>query len=104
MPIVRVDIVLRKGAEEALDAEFYALSGGIWIEEQGASVLLKCYPSDSEAFLSYLAKSKPPFSRWKTALEEEKDYVSIVRRLFTPVRVGDVTILPPGEKRKGRDR
>ena len=38
MPVVRVDIALRKGAEEALDAEFYALSGGIWVEEQGASV------------------------------------------------------------------
>ena len=100
LPIVRVDIALRKGAEEALDAEFYTLSGGIWIEEQGASVLLKCYPKDSEAFLSYLAKSKPPFSRWRTVLEEEKNYVSIVRRLFTPVRVGDVTILPPWRKTK----
>jgi ribosomal protein L11 methyltransferase len=100
LPIVRVDIALRKGAEEVLNAEFYALSGGIWIEEQGAAVLLKCYPKDREAFLSYLAKSKPPFSRWRTVLEEEKDYVSIVRRLFTPVRVGDVTILPPWRKTK----
>jgi ribosomal protein L11 methyltransferase len=100
LPVVRVDIALRKGAEEALDAEFYALSGGIWVEEQGASVLLKCYPTDSEAFLSYLAKSKPPLSRWKMVLEEEKDYVSVVRRLFTPVRVGDVTILPPWRKTK----
>ena len=100
MPIVRVDIALRKGAEEALDPEFYALSGGIWVEERDASVLLKCYPTDSEAFLSYLAKSKPPLNRWKMVPEEEKDYVSVVRRLFTPVRVGDVTILPPWRKTK----
>ena len=76
MPIVRVDIALRKGAEEALDAEFYALSGGIWVEEQGASVLLKCYPTDSEAFLSYLAKSKPPLSRWKMVLEKRRKIMS----------------------------
>jgi len=103
LSIVRVEITVAKGAEEALDAEFYGLSGGIWIEEQGDSLLLKCYPPDSEAFLSYLASSKLPFGHWTTAREEERDYVSVVRRLFTPVRVGDVTILPPwrNTKRKG---
>lgn len=100
MPVVRVDITLRKGTEEALDAEFYALSGGIWIEEQGASVLLKCYPPDSGAFLSYLAGLRPAPGHWRTVQEEEKDYVSVVRRLFTTVRVGDVTILPPWRKTK----
>ena len=103
MSVVRVDITLRKGAEETLDAEFYGLSGGIWIEEQGTSVVLKCYPPDSEALLSYLAGLKPAPDRLRTVREEEKDYVSVVRRLFTPVRVGDVTILPPWRrtKRKG---
>jgi len=100
LSIVRVEIVVPKGVEETLDADFYALSGGIWIEEQGSSVLMKSYPPDSEAFLSYLAGLKAPIIRWRTALEEERDYVSIVRRLFTPVRVGNVTILPPWRKTK----
>jgi len=104
LSVVRVDITVRKGVEEALGAEFYGLSGGIWIEDAGTEVLLKCYPPDSEAFLSYLAGLKPPPGSWRTVREEEKDYVSEVRRLFTPVRVGDVTILPPWRKTKRKGK
>jgi ribosomal protein L11 methyltransferase len=102
--VVRVDITVPKGAEETLDEDFYALSGGVWIEDGGTEVLLKCYPTDTEAFLSHLAGLKPPPGAWRTVREEEKDYVAEVRRLFTPLRVGDLTILPPWRKTKGKGK
>ncbi len=98
MSTIRVDLLSHIGAEEVLDSEFYALSGGIWIEEQGGSVLMKCYPPDLEAFLNYLGTSKTFTDRVTVVHEEVKDYVALVRQHFTPVKVGDVTILPPWRK------
>lgn len=103
MAITRVDIAAPKGCEETFDPEFYALCGGVWIEEQEEQVQIRCYPSDVPALLAYLRKSGWPSESVGVAEEEEKDYVALMRRQFTPVRVGDVMILPPWRKsgRKG---
>lgn len=100
MSTARVDILMEKGSDEALDTEFYALSGGIWLEEQGGSLLMKCYPPDAEAFLAYLRVSRLSEVRVTMVQEEERDYVALVRQHFTPVRIGSVTILPPWRKTK----
>jgi ribosomal protein L11 methyltransferase len=92
-----------KGREETLDPQFYELCGGLWIEEQDGHVLVKCYPPAVSAFLSYLERCGWPSNSIHVEEEEEKDYVALVRQHFTPIRVGDVLILPPWRrtKRKG---
>ncbi len=99
----RVDLVVAKGSEETFDPEFYALCGGLWIEEQDCRVLVKCYPPDVPPFLAYLDRSGWLSDNISVIEEEEKDYVALVRQHFTPIRVGDVLILPPWRrtKRKG---
>lgn len=103
MPVKRVDITTVKGREETLDPEFYALCGGVWLEEQEGRVLMKCYPSDTAALLAYLDASGWPSESVGVVEEEEKDYVALMRRQFTPIRVGDVLVIPPWSraKRKG---
>lgn len=100
MAVRRVDIVAAKGKEETLDPGFYALCGGLWLEEQGGRTVMKCYPPDVPAMLAYLDGSGWPESVMVVE-EEEKDYAALMRQQFTPVRVGDVLILPPW-RRTGR--
>jgi ribosomal protein L11 methyltransferase len=103
MPISRVDILTEKGVEESLSPEFYARCGGIWVEDSGNAIEIKCYPSDAADFVRFLKQSMPFLKKVSLIEEEEKDYVSLVRSHFTPVRIGNVTILPPWRKtrRKG---
>ncbi len=100
----RFDIYADKGTEQVLDEEFYALAGGVWIEDDAEGVRIICYPADSDAFRGYLRGSGTAFRRLVETEEEEKDYAALVRRQFTPVRIGDVIILPPWRKppQKGR--
>ena len=102
--MVRVDILAEKGGEEVLGVDFYRLCGGTWIEDEGPGVRIKCYPPDPDRFLALLGASDLPLSRISTIEEEEQDYVALVRRHFTPVTVGGLTILPPWHKprKKGR--
>jgi ribosomal protein L11 methyltransferase len=104
MTITRVEILAEKGVEEALPPEFYLLCNGVWIEDFQSSVLIKCYPSVVATFLDYLTKSGLPVERTTVVEEEEKDYAEEVRRQFTNLRIGDVTVVPPWRRtrRKGR--
>ena len=98
-----MDILAAKGSEETLDPEFYALCGGVWLDELDGRLLLKCYPPDVEALLAYLRESGWPPGDMTVSEEEERDYVTLVRQQFTPIRTGNVLILPPWRKsrRKG---
>jgi ribosomal protein L11 methyltransferase len=104
MAVTRVDILADKGAEEVLDVGFYALCGGVWIEDDPSGVRITCYPTDPGRFLTYVRGSALPIRGLTTMEEEEKDYVAIVRKHFTPVTIGDLTILPPWRKRRRRGR
>ena len=96
--MVRVDILLKKGGEELLDPDFYGLSGGVWIEDEGEGVRITCYPPDPDQFLAFLQASTLPTLHVAAVEEKEQDYVALVRRHFTPVAVGSVTILAPWRK------
>lgn len=98
--MTRVDILVEKGSEEILGDEFYAMCNGLWIEESDGKVMIKCYPSKTDVFLSYVHASMPA-ERVTVTEEKERDYVGLVRRHFTPVRVGNVTILAPWRKATG---
>jgi ribosomal protein L11 methyltransferase len=100
VPLHRVDISVQKGIEESLSPEFYTRCGGVWIEEAGDQVRIKCYPPDAADFIHFLRQSMPFLKEVTVVEEEEKDYVSLVRSHFTPVHVGEVTILPPWRKTK----
>ena len=102
--VTRVDIHADKGTEEVLDAAFYALCGGVWIEDDPREVRITCYPADPDRFCAYVAASGLPVRLLAREEEEEKDYVALVRRYFTPVKVGDLTILPPWRKPRKRGR
>jgi ribosomal protein L11 methyltransferase len=102
--VTRVDIHADKGTEEVLDAAFYALCGGVWIEDEACGVRITCYPADPDRFCAYVADSGVPVRLLTREEEEEKDYVALVRRYFTPVKVGDLTILPPWRKPGKRGR
>jgi ribosomal protein L11 methyltransferase len=102
--VTRVDIHADKGTEEVLDAAFYALCGGVWVEDEAWGVKITCYPADPDRFCAYVAGSGVPVRLLAREEEEEKDYVALVRRHFTPVKVGDLTILPPWRKPRKRGR
>ncbi len=102
--VTRVDIHVDKGTEEVLDAAFYELCGGVWIEDDAAGVRITCYPADPDRFCSYVRASGMPVRLLTTSEEEEKDYAALVRRHFTPVKIGDLTILPPWRRRPARGR
>ena len=96
--MVRVDILAEKGSEEVLGVDFYRLCGGVWIEDEEGGVRIKCYPPDPDQFRALLGASTLPILHISTVEEAEQDYVAQVRRHFTPVTVGGLTILPPWHK------
>jgi ribosomal protein L11 methyltransferase len=104
MPVRRLDVLVEKGVEESLDAEFYSMCNGLWIEDHDGQVLIKCYPSETDTFVSYLRRSMPAAVVVAVAEEADTDYVSMVRRHFVPVRIGDVTILPPWRKTRKKGK
>jgi ribosomal protein L11 methyltransferase len=101
---IRIDISADKGTEEVLDSAFYALSGGVWIEDEAGGVRIICYPADPDRFCAYVRGSGMALRLLAATEEEEKDYAALVRRGFTPVRVGGVTILPPWRRPSKRGR
>src|SRR5208283_4920125 len=67
-------------------------------------VRITCYPADPDRFCAYVRGAGVPVRLLTTTQEEEKDYVALVRRHFTPVKVGDLTIVAPWRRRPMRGR
>lgn len=102
--MTRVDLFADKGTEEVLDVAFYALSGGVWVEDEGAGVRITCYPADPDRLLAYVREAAVPVRDIKTTEEEKRDYAAEVRRRFRPVRIGGLTVLPPWRRPGGKGR
>jgi ribosomal protein L11 methyltransferase len=102
--MTRVDIIAAKGTEELLDEAFYALAGGLWVKDEATSVRITCYPADPGRLLAYLREAAIETHSVTETEEEAKDYAAEVRKHFTPVRIGGLTILPPWRRpgKKGR--
>jgi ribosomal protein L11 methyltransferase len=97
----RVELLLEKGVEELLPEELYTLSAsGVWTEEKDGTVLVRFYPEDGEAFLEAVKNSHLPVLEIRKELEELKDYSALTKKYFRPIRIEDLTILPPWSKRK----
>jgi ribosomal protein L11 methyltransferase len=101
----RVEILVEKGQEELLTDKIYQLSGkGFWLEDQGDLVLLKCYPDEPDAFLKGLSTSGLKISNVKVEKEEPRDYAELTRQYFRPIRIGNLTIRAPWNKKKDNGR
>ncbi len=102
---IRVDVTVKKGAEELFPEAFYneLPASGIWIEEKGNSSIIKCYPENIKAFLRTLRALKIPSKNILVADEPEQDYAAMTRKYFRPIQIEGLTILAPWNKtqRKG---
>lgn len=79
--------------------DLYLLSpSGVWTEEKGESVLIRFYPDDGEAFLKAVRDFRVPIQEINTEEEELRDYSEMTRRYFRPIRIEDLTVLPPWSK------
>jgi ribosomal protein L11 methyltransferase len=101
LPRIRLEVLLDKGAGELLPEEVYRLSGqGIWLEESNEGTLLKCYPDESEAVLSCLRSAGINVAHVSQAEEGPQDYAALTRRYFRPIRIENITVIPPWTKRR----
>lgn len=102
---IRVEILVKKGQEELLSDDLYKFSGrGFWLEDQGELVLLKCYPDNPDAFLQYLPLSGLEIANVTVEQEVPKDYAELTRQYFRPIRIGDLIIRAPWNKKRGNGR
>jgi ribosomal protein L11 methyltransferase len=100
-----VEILVEKGQEELLTDKIYKLAGeGFWLEDQGDLVLLKCYPDEPDAFLKGLSISGLKISNVNVEKEEPRDYAELTRQYFRPIRIGNLTIRAPWNKKKDNGR
>jgi ribosomal protein L11 methyltransferase len=103
--VTRVEILVEKGQEELLTDTVYRLAGkGFWLEDQGAYVLLKCYPDELEPFLQNLQASALKIIKVNVELEEQKDYAELTRKYFRPIRIGNISIRAPWNKKRVNGR
>lgn len=102
---LRVDITIRKGFEELLPESFYSLlpASGLWIDESDDMCVLKCYPTDLDAFRSVLASLRVPAKNIHVTSEIEQDYSELTKAYFRPIQIEKLTVLAPWNKsnRKG---
>lgn len=97
----RLTIKMEKGAEEFLPEEIYThAKKGIWIEEDGTTDIIKCYPEDIESFLRVLVDSGLKIKGLTIEEEEIPDYSVITKRYFKTITVCGIKIVPPWKKNK----
>jgi ribosomal protein L11 methyltransferase len=101
----RVDITVKKGAQELFPESFYEElpASGIWIEEKGDKAVIKCYPENVNAFLRMLRTLKIATKDVLVTDEPEQDYAELTKKYFRPIQIEGLTILAPWNKtnRKG---
>jgi ribosomal protein L11 methyltransferase len=103
--ITRIDVLAAKGTEELIPEELYRLSNpGIWIEELDGDVLIRCYPEKTDQFLDLLQASGISVKEVLVHQEDAVDYSTLTRKYFRPIRIEDVTVLPPWSTARGEGR
>jgi len=98
----RVDITVKKGAQELFPESFYEElpASGIWIEEKGERAVIKCYPENVNAFLKMLRTLKIATKDVLVTDEPEQDYAELTKKYFRPIQIEGLTILAPWNKTK----
>jgi ribosomal protein L11 methyltransferase len=96
--VVRVDLLTAKGTEEILPERVFTDCNGLWVEELGSDILIKCYPKVLEPFLQLLSESNLPIKETRVVKEDAQDYAALTKKLFRPIKVSGVRILAPWQK------
>jgi ribosomal protein L11 methyltransferase len=98
----RVDITVKKGAQELFPESFYEElpASGIWIEERGENQVIKCYPENVDAFIRTLRTLKIATKDILVIDEPEQDYAELTKKYFRPIQIESLTILAPWNKTK----
>jgi ribosomal protein L11 methyltransferase len=98
----RVDITVKKGAQELFPESFYEElpASGIWIEEKGESAVIKCYPKNVKTFLKTLRSLKIATKDVLVTDEPEQDFAEMTKKYFRPIQIEGLTILAPWNKTK----
>lgn len=97
----RILVVIRaeKGADELLPLDVYEACNGMWVEEvEGPGILINLYPKSVDLLLPLLQESGVTHEVVTIKEEEDRDYVALIKKHFTPISVGNITILPPWRK------
>ena len=93
----RVEIRAAKGAEELISPEAYEETG-LWIEEKGDEVLIRCCPDDAEAFLRLVRRCGIEVKEASVSEEPVVDYAELTKKYFRPVRIDGIVIRAPWNK------
>lgn len=97
----RILTVIRaeKGADELLPTEVYESCSGTWVEEADANhILINFYCETGAVLLPLLDASGIRYEVVSMSEEEDQDYVGMIKKHFTPISVGNITILPPWKR------
>jgi ribosomal protein L11 methyltransferase len=100
----RVDIVIDPGAQELLPDEICTVHSpsGLWIVEEGRETILRAYPEHVESYIEAVRASGIRVGGVTVTEEPRRDYADMARKYFRPVRVEDIVIRAPwNRKRKG---
>lgn len=102
----RIEIFVEKGTEELLPEEIYSacLSGGLWIEENGSQTVIKAYPEDVSTFPDLLKKSGITITEMRIEQEKDQDYAELTKKYFQPIRIEDIIISAPWNKRREKKK
>jgi ribosomal protein L11 methyltransferase len=102
----RIEISVEKGTEELLPEEIYRAcpSGGLWIEEEGSQTVIRAYPEDAGAFPDLLKRSGIIIKEIRVEQERDQDYAELTKRYFQPIRIEDITIAAPWNRRRGKGK
>lgn len=99
--VFKVLVFLPKGYEEILPEEVYSTSGGaLWIEEETKDYTKLAFYTEYPDTLLFMLKERFGAFKWSIFREVEKNYESIVRGFFKPIKVGNLRIVPPWTKKK----
>jgi ribosomal protein L11 methyltransferase len=96
--LLRVELLAEKGTEEILPEPVFTGCNGVWVEESGGDVLIKCYPAALEPFLKLIGTSNLPIKETRVIKEDVQDYAALTRKHFRPIKVSGVRILAPWQK------
>ena len=98
--LLRVEFLAKKGTEEILPEPVFTGCNGVWVEESGDDVLIKCYPGALDPFLQLISSSSLPIKEVRVIKEDVQDYAALTRKHFTPIKVSGVRILAPWQRSK----
>lgn len=102
--MVILEVTLPRGYEELLPYKVYELAeGGIEIKDEEDSCKLSFFCLDPFQLINEI-KRIPIEVSWKIKEYEPIDYMDIFFKTFKPLRVGDIKILAPWMKPRGKGR